>query len=173
MAGDAARIYRAFKAERDLVQSNEGGYRLASSWFRNTHGGVSVDDGALCGPEETWERSRPCGVAAILKSVILARGLELTMDPEDTKEDLARNPAHRVVFYTTAKHAKRLTESAEIVIRVEGWQVRGANGSVGELPPEEMPGPLGTLGVPPAKQVGEAEDSLTLNLFPDTQPAKK
>lgn len=169
-AGDASKVYRAFKASKEhLVEVPTGGYRLSSAWFRCTRGGVSVDDGHSSSPEDTWERNQPCGVAAIAKEVLAARGLKLDLDPEDTSDDLKRNPSHRVVLSVSAKDAKRISAAAEIVLRLEGWQVRGANGSMGRL---LEPPPLEETVVATSKVAATAnEPDPNLLLFP--LPEKK
>ena len=169
MAGDPTKVYRAFRACKEhLVEAPEGGYRLSSAWFRCNRGGVSVDDGAVSSPEETWERNKPCGVAAVAKEAIAGRQLKLERDPEDTIDDLKANPAHLVVMAVSAKDAKRLTSAAEIIVKLEGWQVRGANGTMGQLPPPEgqpaARAPAATPKIP--------EDSETLLLFPIPTPKK-
>jgi hypothetical protein len=134
MPGDPSKVYGAF-AEKHLHRVPEGGYRLASSWFRSVRGGVSVDDGTLSTPEETHQRNEPCGVAAVPKSIIETRGLHLEMDPEDTEEDLRKNPSHRIVRGVSSKDCGHITKAAEIVFRLESLEVRGAGGSVGIDPP--------------------------------------
>lgn len=167
MPGDPTKVYRYFKAgPNHLMDAEGGGHRLKSSWFRCTHGGVSVDDGAISSAEETWARNVPCGVAAIPKSVIEAEGLSLTFDPQDSKEDLERNPAHRLVADPGSKGCRRITQSAEVVIRLDGWQVRGANGTVGVSPllkPVDVPFAVDQ----PKTEVREEKD--TLPLFPEAK----
>jgi hypothetical protein len=168
MPGDPSKVYRIFKGvDHHLVPADGGGHRLRSGWFRCTRGGVSVDDGALTSPEETYARNIPCGVAAIPKSELAKEGLELVMDPEDTAEDLARNPSHRIVKNVGSKPARRITETAEIVIHLEGWQVRGANGSVGSAPPALPP-----VATPPPPEAKPSPDTRTMPL-PFEDPLKK
>lgn len=140
--------------------------------FRNTRAGVSVDDGEFSSAEETYERNKHCGVAAISKGKLAERGLKLELDPEDTTEDLKLNPAHRVVMGVTAKDAKRITESAEIVIRLEGWQVRGSNGTMGQkIAPITVAAPAQKAPAETARE-DKAVDDQTLPLFPDDSPDK-
>ena len=134
-------IFRAFKGTLEhLCEVPTGGFRLKSSWFRVTGGGVSVDDGELSSAEETYERNKPCGVASIFKAKLAELGFAIVLDAEDTPEDLLRNPAHRVVPGVGSKDCKRITASAVIEICLEGWQVVGAGGSAGRAPKSHLTG---------------------------------
>ena len=113
MPGDPNVVYRAFQGiEEHLLSLPTGGYRLKSSWFRVSRGGVSVDDGGLSDPLETQARCKPCGVAAVSKAKLAELGYTIEIDPEDTEHDLKVNPAHRIVPKVTAKDAKKITKSA-------------------------------------------------------------
>ncbi|MDQ3267097.1 MAG: hypothetical protein M3Y59_26165 [Myxococcota bacterium] len=61
-------------------------------------------------------------------------GLKPVSDPQDTEADLLANPAHRIILGITNAMAKRLTKSAEILIRLPQVEIVGANGTVGVLP---------------------------------------
>lgn len=121
-------VFRAFRGIDEHLQSRpNGGFRLKSSWFRVTGGGVSVDDGAFSTPEETQGRNGTCGVARVSKQKLSELGYAIEPDPQDTAEDLARNPSHRIVPQVTAKDAKRITKSAQIILQLEGYQVVAAD----------------------------------------------
>jgi hypothetical protein len=141
MAGNPDVVYRAFKGTPEhLVELPTGGFRLKSSWFRVTGGGVSVDDGEFGSAEETYERNKPCGVASVSKATLATEGFAITKDPEDTDEELARNPGHRIVPGVGSKHCRRITATAVIEIYLEGWQVVGASGSAGRAPRSHLAG---------------------------------
>jgi hypothetical protein len=115
----------------------------------------------LAAPEETLARNLGHGVAAVPKASIAARGLVLEVDPQDTEDDLRRNPSHRIVRNVSVNDCGPITKSAEIVFRLPGWQVVGAAGTVGvdatgvlvQLPP-----------LPMAAEPTKPEDRLTLEL---------
>ena len=119
--------------------------RLVSGWFNNK-GGVSVDDGELTTPEESYQRwfklGGPCGVARVSKAILAKEGLTLGQDPHDTPEDLAANRSHRIVTGVKDGSARRITKSAEIVFCLPDLVVFGANETIGEAPPPQLVAPF-------------------------------
>ena len=111
---DPTRVYRWFRNHpNDLAKVDESTKRLASSLFRNK--AMSVDDGAICTPEDTARRNPACRVAALLKSDIQALGLRIEAKPE------ASNPAHaEILGIARSDQAKSLRERAVIVIGLPG-----------------------------------------------------
>lgn len=132
-------VFRFFRNSPQDLALAPPGLRLASAWF-NSKDGISVDDGALTTPEESYRRwvkiVGPCGVARVSKALLEQEGLQLGKDPLDTPADLEANPSHRLVTGITNGKARRITKSAEIVFHLpDNILVFGANDTIGVDPP--------------------------------------
>ncbi len=131
-------LYRAFKNIPSQITPAAAGYRLSSGLFKSKKRGISVYLGSINTiaevaqkhPAPTW------GIAAIPVEVVTLLNLTFVADPETAPGDL---PGHRLIFTHEEEAAAKLRLAAEVVVRLEGIEVSGANGSMGVDSPHREP----------------------------------
>jgi len=110
-------VYRRFNASaksKHLAAKGEGNkFRISTTLFKDSNG-VSIDDGALSTPEQSWAREECCGLVSVPKSLLAQEGIAIEPKPE------TENPAHCEIGDLKDGQAKRVTKSITILFAPPG-----------------------------------------------------